>query len=93
LRIENERYLREHPEISLLVQDFLKQSFLEKPDDVREYAACKLISYLKFTHFTILFYGFIYLKISFTNRLLHKSSIKREFDQAFERELKPTRGQ
>ncbi len=39
IRIANENYLRKHPEVNLLVQDFLKQCFLNKPKDVREFAA------------------------------------------------------
>ncbi|CAF0728297.1 unnamed protein product [Brachionus calyciflorus] len=38
-RIENEKYLREHPEITLLINDFLKEAYLNKPNDVQEFAA------------------------------------------------------
>jgi hypothetical protein len=39
LRMDNERYLRQHPELSLLVQHFLREVFLKKPNNIREFAA------------------------------------------------------
>lgn len=39
LRMENERYLRQHPELNLLIQHFLREVFLKKPNDIREFAA------------------------------------------------------
>ncbi|XP_061426664.1 RIIa domain-containing protein 1 [Lethenteron reissneri] len=38
-RIEDERYLRSHSEIRILLMAFLKEVFLKKPEDVREFAA------------------------------------------------------
>jgi len=39
LRIENEKYLRNHPEIPILIKDFLKEVYTSKPNDIREFAA------------------------------------------------------
>ncbi|XP_038833393.1 RIIa domain-containing protein 1-like [Salvelinus namaycush] len=38
-RINNEKYLREHPETEVLISDFLRDVFLKRPTDIREYAA------------------------------------------------------
>uniref|UniRef100_W5ML31 Regulatory subunit of type II PKA R-subunit domain containing 1 n=1 Tax=Lepisosteus oculatus TaxID=7918 RepID=W5ML31_LEPOC len=38
-RIENEKYLRSHPEVDLLLSDFLREVFLKRPEDIREFAA------------------------------------------------------
>uniref|UniRef100_A0A674BUI9 Regulatory subunit of type II PKA R-subunit domain containing 1 n=1 Tax=Salmo trutta TaxID=8032 RepID=A0A674BUI9_SALTR len=38
-RINNEKYLREHPETEALISDFLRDVFLKRPTDIREYAA------------------------------------------------------
>ena len=37
--IENEKYLRDHPEIECLVQSFIGDVCTNRPDDLREYAA------------------------------------------------------
>ncbi|XP_060937510.1 RIIa domain-containing protein 1 [Limanda limanda] len=38
-RIENEKYLRSHPEVEVLVAEFLRNVFLKRPADIREFAA------------------------------------------------------
>ncbi|XP_067093654.1 RIIa domain-containing protein 1 [Osmerus mordax] len=38
-RIDNEKYLRAHPEVELLMSDFLRDVFLKRPVDIREFAA------------------------------------------------------
>ncbi|XP_028985189.1 RIIa domain-containing protein 1 isoform X1 [Betta splendens] len=38
-RIDNEEYLKSHPEVQLLIGDFLRQVLLKRPDDIREFAA------------------------------------------------------
>ncbi|XP_033837427.1 RIIa domain-containing protein 1 [Periophthalmus magnuspinnatus] len=38
-RIDNENYLRSHPEIELLVGDFIRNVLLQRPVDVRDFAA------------------------------------------------------
>ncbi|XP_067304929.1 uncharacterized protein [Pseudorasbora parva] len=38
-RIDNERYLRSHPDVELLLSDFLRSVFLKRPTDIREFAA------------------------------------------------------
>nr|NP_001153235.1 uncharacterized protein LOC100294632 [Danio rerio] len=38
-RIANEKYLRSHPEVEMLLSDFLRDLFLKRPADVREFAA------------------------------------------------------
>ncbi len=38
-RIENERYLQNHPELNVLLRDFIRQTCLQKPDDIRQFAA------------------------------------------------------
>ncbi|MBN3317667.1 OTOAN protein, partial [Atractosteus spatula] len=38
-RIENEKYLRSHPEVDLLLSGFLREVFLKRPEDIREFAA------------------------------------------------------
>ncbi len=40
-RIENERYLQKHPELNILLRDFIRQTCLQKPDDIRQFAAGK----------------------------------------------------
>ncbi|XP_065909802.1 RIIa domain-containing protein 1-like [Dysidea avara] len=39
IRIENERYLRSHPEISALIGGFVSEVVLQQPKDIREFAA------------------------------------------------------
>ena len=39
LRIENEMYLREHPELNQAIQEFVYAVLKEKPDDVNAFAA------------------------------------------------------
>ncbi|XP_028849423.1 RIIa domain-containing protein 1 isoform X2 [Denticeps clupeoides] len=38
-RIANEKYLREHPEVDVLLSDFLRDVFLKRPSDILEFAA------------------------------------------------------
>lgn len=37
-RFENEHYLRDHPEVKLLVQAFLRKVLLERPINIEEFA-------------------------------------------------------
>uniref|UniRef100_A0A3B4Z4Z4 RIIa domain-containing protein n=1 Tax=Stegastes partitus TaxID=144197 RepID=A0A3B4Z4Z4_9TELE len=43
-RIDNEKYLRSHPEVELLIGDFLRDVLLKRPVDVREFAAGELFA-------------------------------------------------
>ncbi|XP_061574364.1 RIIa domain-containing protein 1 [Cololabis saira] len=38
-RIDNEIYLRSHPEVEELIGDFLRDMLLKRPSDIREFAA------------------------------------------------------
>ncbi|CAJ1062259.1 RIIa domain-containing protein 1 [Xyrichtys novacula] len=38
-RIDNERYLRSHPEVEILIGNFLRDVLLERPTDIQEFAA------------------------------------------------------
>ncbi|CAH1255008.1 RIIa domain-containing protein 1-like [Branchiostoma lanceolatum] len=38
-RLGNERYLREHPEVSCMVSGFLGDVLAKKPENIREFAA------------------------------------------------------
>ncbi|XP_053772041.1 RIIa domain-containing protein 1 isoform X1 [Desmodus rotundus] len=38
-RIANEKYLRAHKEVELLLSDFFREMFLKRPDNIREFAA------------------------------------------------------
>ncbi|XP_007460355.1 PREDICTED: RIIa domain-containing protein 1 [Lipotes vexillifer] len=38
-RITNEKYLRTHKEVELLISGFFREMFLERPDNVQEFAA------------------------------------------------------
>ncbi|KAB5587104.1 hypothetical protein PHYPO_G00009070 [Pangasianodon hypophthalmus] len=38
-RIANEKYLRAHPEVEMLLSDFLRDVFVKRPTDIREFAA------------------------------------------------------
>ncbi|XP_034553320.1 RIIa domain-containing protein 1 [Notolabrus celidotus] len=38
-RIDNERYLRSHPEVDVLIGNFLRDVLLKRPADIREFAA------------------------------------------------------
>uniref|UniRef100_A0A8D3DWT3 RIIa domain-containing protein 1 n=1 Tax=Scophthalmus maximus TaxID=52904 RepID=A0A8D3DWT3_SCOMX len=38
-RIDNEKYLRSHPEVEVLIGDFLRNMLLKRPTDIREFAA------------------------------------------------------
>ncbi|XP_059195493.1 RIIa domain-containing protein 1 [Centropristis striata] len=38
-RIDNEKYLRSHPEVDVLIGDFLRDVLLKRPADIREFAA------------------------------------------------------
>ncbi|CAF1285901.1 unnamed protein product [Rotaria magnacalcarata] len=38
-RIENERYLQKHPELNILMRDFIRQTCLQKPEDIRQFSA------------------------------------------------------
>lgn len=39
VRIENERYLRRHPELGAMVKDFMIALLKDKPEDVFQYAS------------------------------------------------------
>lgn len=41
IRIDNERYLRNHPEINALIGGFVSAVVLQRPKDIREFAAGK----------------------------------------------------
>ncbi|KAF4021343.1 RIIa domain-containing protein 1 [Dama dama] len=38
-RITNEKYLRTHREVALLLSGFFREMFLKRPDDIPEFAA------------------------------------------------------
>ncbi|XP_063735491.1 RIIa domain-containing protein 1 [Eleginops maclovinus] len=38
-RINNEKYLRSHPEVEVLIGDFLRDVLLKRPVDIRDFAA------------------------------------------------------
>ncbi|XP_045672979.1 RIIa domain-containing protein 1 isoform X2 [Phyllostomus hastatus] len=38
-RIANEKYLRTHKEVELLLSAFFREMFLKRPDNIREFAA------------------------------------------------------
>ncbi|CAG11885.1 unnamed protein product [Tetraodon nigroviridis] len=38
-RIDNERYLRSHPEVEIMISDFLRDVLLKRPTDIRRFAA------------------------------------------------------
>ncbi|XP_060906622.1 RIIa domain-containing protein 1 [Labrus mixtus] len=38
-RIDNESYLRSHPEVEVLIGNFLRDVLLKRPSDIREFAA------------------------------------------------------
>ncbi|XP_039597863.1 RIIa domain-containing protein 1-like [Polypterus senegalus] len=38
-RIDNEKYLRSHPEVEILLEEFLREVFMKRPEDIREFAA------------------------------------------------------
>ncbi|XP_041494251.1 RIIa domain-containing protein 1-like [Microtus oregoni] len=38
-RIANEKYLRTHKEVSLLISGFFREMFLKRPDNILEFAA------------------------------------------------------
>ncbi|XP_076788972.1 RIIa domain-containing protein 1 [Arvicanthis niloticus] len=38
-RIANEKYLRTHKEVSLLISGFFREMFLRRPDNILEFAA------------------------------------------------------
>ncbi|XP_048117582.1 RIIa domain-containing protein 1-like [Alosa alosa] len=38
-RIANEKFLRTHPEVEVLLSHFLRDVFLKRPVDIREFAA------------------------------------------------------
>uniref|UniRef100_A0A3P9JID0 RIIa domain-containing protein n=1 Tax=Oryzias latipes TaxID=8090 RepID=A0A3P9JID0_ORYLA len=40
-RIDNEKYIRTHPEVEVLVGDFLREILLKRPVDIREFAGGK----------------------------------------------------
>ncbi|XP_036999585.2 RIIa domain-containing protein 1 [Artibeus jamaicensis] len=39
IRIANEKYLRTHEEVELLLSGFFREMFLKRPDNIREFAA------------------------------------------------------
>ncbi|CAK6439279.1 unnamed protein product [Pipistrellus nathusii] len=38
-RIANEKYLRSHKEVELLLSGFFREMFLQRPENIREFAA------------------------------------------------------
>ncbi|KAK1149794.1 RIIa domain-containing protein 1 [Acipenser oxyrinchus oxyrinchus] len=40
-RIANEKYLRSHPEVEMVLGEFLREVLLKRPGDIREFAAGK----------------------------------------------------
>ncbi|XP_003409398.2 RIIa domain-containing protein 1 [Loxodonta africana] len=38
-RIANEKYLRNHKEVELLISGFFREMFLKRPDNIQEFAA------------------------------------------------------
>jgi len=38
-RLSNEKYLREHPEVDCMLSNFLRDVFLQRPEEIREFAA------------------------------------------------------
>ncbi|KAK7489243.1 hypothetical protein BaRGS_00019495 [Batillaria attramentaria] len=38
-RMENEKYLREHPEVECILAGFLGDALTKRPEDIREFAA------------------------------------------------------
>ncbi|KAB1260919.1 RIIa domain-containing protein 1 [Camelus dromedarius] len=38
-RITNEKYLRTHKEVELLISGFFREMFLKRPDNIQEFAA------------------------------------------------------
>ncbi|KAL3060199.1 hypothetical protein OYC64_014720 [Pagothenia borchgrevinki] len=38
-RINNEKYLRSHPEVEVLIGDFLRDVLLKRPADIQDFAA------------------------------------------------------
>ncbi|KAK7115539.1 RIIa domain-containing protein 1-like [Littorina saxatilis] len=38
-RMENEKYLREHPEVECILAGFLGETLQKRPEDIREFAA------------------------------------------------------
>ncbi|XP_041035723.1 RIIa domain-containing protein 1-like [Carcharodon carcharias] len=38
-RIANEYYLRNHPEVEMLLREFMRSVLLERPEDIREFAS------------------------------------------------------
>ncbi|VFV47139.1 riia domain-containing protein [Lynx pardinus] len=40
-RIANEKYLRTHKEVELLISGFFREMFLKRPDDIQEFAAAR----------------------------------------------------
>ncbi|XP_038567367.1 RIIa domain-containing protein 1 [Micropterus salmoides] len=38
-RVDNEKYLRSHPEVEVLISEFLRDVLLKRPPEIREFAA------------------------------------------------------
>ncbi|XP_048381640.1 RIIa domain-containing protein 1-like [Stegostoma tigrinum] len=38
-RLANEYYLRNHPEVGMLLREFMRSVLLERPDNIREFAS------------------------------------------------------
>ncbi|XP_041094956.1 RIIa domain-containing protein 1-like [Polyodon spathula] len=38
-RIANEKYLRSHPEVEMMLSEFIREVLLKRPGDIREFAA------------------------------------------------------
>uniref|UniRef100_A0AAY4B575 RIIa domain-containing protein 1 n=1 Tax=Denticeps clupeoides TaxID=299321 RepID=A0AAY4B575_9TELE len=52
-RIANEKYLREHPEVDVLLSDFLRDVFLKRPSDILEFAAGQSLIFHKLLKYSI----------------------------------------
>ena len=68
-RIENERYLQKHPELNVLLRDFLRQTCLQKPEDIRQFAAGE--SWRNGTFIST------FIFVSLSTRLLHPSNVRK----------------
>ena len=44
LRIENEKYLRAHPEIKQIIQYFIKETLVTQPEDIEKFAIGEFVA-------------------------------------------------
>uniref|UniRef100_A0A3Q0RWG9 RIIa domain-containing protein n=1 Tax=Amphilophus citrinellus TaxID=61819 RepID=A0A3Q0RWG9_AMPCI len=73
-RIDNEKYLRSHPEVELLIGDFLRDVLLKRPTDIHEFAAGELCTVCINTKTRIASWShlFIHLFLHAVNTFFHK---------------------